>query len=979
MDTSLFSKTPKVMILDNRGQAVRDIAYHRHPDSPDVTSERITRHQYDARSFLTHSVDPRLYDAGLVNFTWLTDLNGTVLRTQSVDAGITVALHDVSGRALMVVSNITLSDQGTEDRSQAVIHTRQYENAALPGRPISITEQVAGGTAQVTQRFVYAADTAEGKARNLAGQCICYYDTAGLMQVDSILLTGVTCSVTRRLLKDADRPATVADWQGNDASAWNKQLDDEVYTTLTTADATGAVLTTTDAKGNVQRVAYDVAGMLSGSWLTLKGGNEQVIVKSLTYSAAGQKLCEQHGNGVVTTYTYEPETQRLVGIKTERLPGHPSGAKVLQDLRYQYDPVGNLLVISSDAEESRFYRNQIIVPENTYTYDSLYQLVSATGREMANTNHLSPVITPVPVDLSILTRYTRTYLYDNAGNLTQMRHSAPATNNRYTTTITVSDRSNRGVLSTLTTTPSDVDGLFTAGGQQKLLQPGQRVSWTPANQLLTVIQVARDNGADDQESYRYDAGGRRMLKISTQKTINTTQTQRGLYLPELELRTTKTGDSGKEDLQVICVSAAGRAQVRILRWVAGKPAEISNDQVRYSYDNLAGSSLLELDSDGNVISMEEYYPFGGTAVWAARSVVEANYKTVRYSGKERDATGLYYYGFRYYQPWVGRWLSADPAGTQDGLNLFRMVRNNPVTLSDNDGLSPETREEARARERRNRGALLAMQQQEQRVDPALQMIEGLLQQEEGVTTSQSPVMAPQSAPLATTVEEPDEEEEFTHEHALKGLGLKLLALRFMPMRFFTSSLVKKISGQNIRPKTRRGEEYRSTGDFSSKKVAPQEVRGITEQFRQRASDIMSKIESHSLAVNADVHMNIKKSVHISEYLEGLAGEAMLNQKNRKMVPHFYKLLRAGSTHPYALALVTYDAENNLLMTHGVVVHPDALMRNPEGEFDVRGAGTSLSILSIIRALKAHPSASKIRTNAVNKFSGRIFDKAINGL
>jgi len=58
---------------------------------------------------------------------------------------------------------------------------------------------------------------------------------------------------------------------------------------------------------------------------------------------------------------------------------------------------------------------------------------------------------------------------------------------------------------------------------------------------------------------------------------------------------------------------------------------------------------------------------------------------VRYSGKERDATGLYYYGYRYYQPWAGRWLSADPAETVDGLNLFRMVRNNPVNYWDNDG------------------------------------------------------------------------------------------------------------------------------------------------------------------------------------------------------------------------------------------------------------------------------------------------------
>ncbi|MDQ0431209.1 uncharacterized protein RhaS with RHS repeats [Pantoea agglomerans] len=46
MSTSFFSKTPTVTILDNRSLTVREIAYYRHPDSPDVTSERITRHHY---------------------------------------------------------------------------------------------------------------------------------------------------------------------------------------------------------------------------------------------------------------------------------------------------------------------------------------------------------------------------------------------------------------------------------------------------------------------------------------------------------------------------------------------------------------------------------------------------------------------------------------------------------------------------------------------------------------------------------------------------------------------------------------------------------------------------------------------------------------------------------------------------------------------------------------------------------------------
>ncbi|EAM1646947.1 RHS repeat protein, partial [Salmonella enterica] len=568
----------------------------------------------------------------------------------------------------------------------------------LPGRPVGITEQVSGEAARITERFVWAGNSPEEKALNLAGQCVSHYDTAGLMQTDSVALTGVPLSVTRRLLKDADNPDIVADWQGTDASVRNTLPGDGGFTTLTTTDATGAVLTTTDAQGNRQRVAYDVAGLLSGRWLTLKDGTEQVIVKSLTYSAAGQKLRGEHGNGVVTTYEYEPQTQRLVGIKTERPAGHAAGAKVLQDLRYEYDPVGNVLKISNDAEETRFWRNQKVVPENRYTCDSLYRLVSATGREMANAGrqgcNLPSATIPLPADSSAYTNYTRTYTYDSAGNLTQISHSAPATGNNYTTDITVSDRSNRGVLSTLTENPSGVDALFTAGGQQKQLQPGQNLVWTPRNELLKVTPVVRDGSTDDRESYRYDGGSQRCLKVSVQNTGSSTQTQRTLYLPGLELRTTVSGGKETESLEVITVGEAGCAQVRVLHWTAGRPAELTGDQTRYSYDNLTGSSGLELDGDGNIISMEEYYPYGGTAVLTARSQTGADYKTVRYSGKERDATGLYYYGYRYYQPWAGRWLGADPAGTADGLNLFRMVRNNPVTLIDSNGLI-STGQEAR--------------------------------------------------------------------------------------------------------------------------------------------------------------------------------------------------------------------------------------------------------------------------------------------
>lgn len=680
MSSNIHAHTPAVTVLDNRGLTVRTIDYHRHPETPDVTDERITRHQFDVRGHLIHSIDPRLFalqqqdKAVKPNVSYLTNLNGDVMRTESTDAGITVSLSDIAGRPHWSKNAV------------GALQAWEYEADTLPGRLLSVTEQPQGESARITERFVYAGNSEKEKAYNLAGQAVRHYDTAGLTQTDSLALTGTPLAVTRQLLPEG----TPADWQGTQESAWQARLSPDMFTTHSTADATGATLTHTDAKGHQQRLTYDVAGLLTESGLTLKGQPEQIILKSLTWSAAGQKLSEAHGNGVVTTYRYEPETQRLTAIKTERPTGHAAGVKVLQDLRYTYDPVGNVLRILDEAEPTRFWRNQKVVPENTYTYDSLYQLVKATGREKADIKNqgISPTAVSIPLatDNTAYTAWTRRYTYDTGNNLTRIRHHAPASGNTYTTEITVSHRSNRAVLSKLTTNPTKVDSLFDAGGHQMQLQPGQSLTWTARGELLNVMPVMRDEQAADTESYRYDANSQRVIKTTVQQTGNSRQTQRVVYLPNLELRTTQRGETLKEVLQVITVGEAGRAQVRVLHWEAGKPDGINNNQLRYSYDNLIGSSTLELDGMGEIISQEEYYPYGGTAVWTARNQTEADYKTRRYSGKERDATGLYYYGYRYYQPWVGRWLSADPANTVDGLNLYRMVENNPIIFHDAKGL-----------------------------------------------------------------------------------------------------------------------------------------------------------------------------------------------------------------------------------------------------------------------------------------------------
>ncbi|MDX1952065.1 MAG: RHS repeat-associated core domain-containing protein [Verrucomicrobiota bacterium] len=89
--------------------------------------------------------------------------------------------------------------------------------------------------------------------------------------------------------------------------------------------------------------------------------------------------------------------------------------------------------------------------------------------------------------------------------------------------------------------------------------------------------------------------------------------------------------------------------------------------------------------DGTVVARYEHGPFGEvirqSGAWA-----EAN--PITFSTKYRDhQTGLFYYGYRYYSPTLGRWISRDPIEEGDGNLLYGFVRNNPGSFWDPTGLS----------------------------------------------------------------------------------------------------------------------------------------------------------------------------------------------------------------------------------------------------------------------------------------------------
>jgi RHS repeat-associated protein len=107
-----------------------------------------------------------------------------------------------------------------------------------------------------------------------------------------------------------------------------------------------------------------------------------------------------------------------------------------------------------------------------------------------------------------------------------------------------------------------------------------------------------------------------------------------------------------------------------------------------------GSSYYHTDGNGNVTMLVNgaggmvakylYDSYGNTlGMWG--TLTSAN--TYRYASKEIDLkSGQYYYGYRYYQPNLQRWLNRDPIAEAGGIDLYKFVGNSPINWIDPFGL-----------------------------------------------------------------------------------------------------------------------------------------------------------------------------------------------------------------------------------------------------------------------------------------------------
>lgn len=118
--------------------------------------------------------------------------------------------------------------------------------------------------------------------------------------------------------------------------------------------------------------------------------------------------------------------------------------------------------------------------------------------------------------------------------------------------------------------------------------------------------------------------------------------------------------------------------------IGGLLARTANSSSAFYHNDVAGNITSLVNSQGQLQARYLYDGFGNLM---ARSGSLADANVYRFSSKELlPNTGLYYYGFRFYEPNLQRWLNRDPIGIAGGLNVYRYVGNNPLSRIDPHGL-----------------------------------------------------------------------------------------------------------------------------------------------------------------------------------------------------------------------------------------------------------------------------------------------------
>lgn len=688
------------------------------------------------------------------------NLLGVRTNQTSMEAGARWILNDVTGQPIRVWDSRGHTVTTIYDQLRRTIG-RTVRGSASDSDPRTRDHDVRVEKIEYGEPPASPTPTQETQAQklNLRTRLYRHYDSAGLLTnarlnnngepIEAYDFKGNLLASTRALTRDY---TALPDWSLTPLP----QVDDESFEARTRYDALNRPIQNVAphsslprARRNVIQPTFNDLSLLErvDVWLELGSDPTGLIdpasqspspvgVTNIDYNAKGQRHRVDYRNGASTQYGYDPDTFRLARLYTRRGAGFtldcdnphppptttaappkpPAGKRCgLQHLRYTYDPVGNITHIQDDAQQTIFFRNKRVEPSSDYTYDALYQLIQATGREhLGQTGGQRNPPTPpdalnkfhtgleLPGDFAAMGTYTEQYVYDAAANFQRVKHRgtdpihagwtrdydylSPSVieNGQPGTLLKHSNRLSQSRLSTHAAVERydyDPHGNTASMPHLGAGAAGPNMHWDYRNQLWKV-----DLGSNDTVFLTYDSSGRRRRKVwqkapgpvkeriydSGFELHRTHRTTNGQLTTTLERETLHISDEARRlalvEIRTVDTDNVDRAPQRL---------------IRYQHDNHIGSACLELDHQAQIISYEEYTPYGSSTYQALGTEAPKRY---RYTGKERDEeTGLAYHGARYLAPWLGRWTSPDPSGLVDGNNVYSYTRCNPIHFADPSG------------------------------------------------------------------------------------------------------------------------------------------------------------------------------------------------------------------------------------------------------------------------------------------------------
>ncbi len=411
--------------------------------------------------------------------------------------------------------------------------------------------------------------------------------------------------------------------------------ENELPTSETVKDEFGSyqVSRTYDGEGKVKTLNFPDGSYVEYSY-------EGPLVKSVARLSKDKK----------ELYTYAVASRDQMGnIMKEILPGHlgdrtqtwdEAGRRVgiatdfFQDKVLGYDPLDNIKKRTTSFEKESFAAE--------YDYNALLQLISEKG---AIEHH---------------------YSYDSIGNRLKKDGSLYKVN--------------------------ALNELLEAEGSTYTFHPNGNVAtkvvngktWTYQSNPLNQIVSIKD-ADEDTISFTYDLTGKRFSKRIDSKGKK--RILRFFYI---------------DDTEIGCVDEKG---VIVELKIPSNPNNPESPAIAIEikrgiyvpiYD-LQGNIACLLDhSRRRIIESYRYSVYGEEEILneRGRSLSESSVGNPwRFRGKRIDKeVGLIYFGYRYYDPEIGRWISPDPMGTIDGPNLYAFVRNNPMKYVDYFGFNTKIAE-----------------------------------------------------------------------------------------------------------------------------------------------------------------------------------------------------------------------------------------------------------------------------------------------